>query len=71
MRALKCVLKGKPGVKELKRVGAFALIANRRLYQDGKAQKFAVVNKRHSELNRVYGNHDKAEDAVHILSGRA
>lgn len=71
MGALKCVLKGKPGVKELRRVGAFAVIANRKLYQDGKAQKFAVINKRESELNRVFGNHDKAEDVVHFLSGRA
>jgi len=71
MGTRKCVLKGKPGVKELRHVGAFAVITNRKLYQDGKAQKFAVVNKRQSELNRIYGNHDKAEDAVHILSGRA
>jgi hypothetical protein len=71
MRTRECVLKGKSGVEELERVGAFAVIANRKLYRNGRAQKFAVVNKRQSMLNRVYTNHDKAEDAVHVLSGRA
>jgi len=71
MRTRECVLNGKSGVRELERVGAYAVITNRKLYQDGRAQKFAVVNKRQSILNRVYANHDMAEDAVHILSGRA
>lgn len=71
MRTLECVLNNKPGVEELKRVGAFVVIANRQLYQNGKAQKFAVVNKRRSVLNQVFANHDKAEDAVHHLSGRS
>lgn len=71
METLECVLKNKPGVKELNRVGAFAVIANGNLYRQGKAHKFAVVNKRRSLLRRVYTNHDKAEDAVHLLSGRS
>lgn len=70
MSALKCVLKGKSGVEELRRFGAFAVIANRKLYKSGKASKFAVVNKRKSALNQVYRNPDHAEDAIQYLSGR-
>ncbi len=46
------VLQGKTGVKWLERRGPYAVIVNRRLYEEGKAGKYAVVN---VEKHWVYG----------------
>ncbi len=41
-------LKYKPGVEELAHQGSYAVIANRELYDHGKAHKFAIVDKERS-----------------------
>ena len=38
------VLQGKPGVKRLDEWGPYAVIVNKRLFEQGEAKKYALVN---------------------------
>jgi hypothetical protein len=70
MEFRRCSLKGKPGVEEIDRSGAFSLIANRALFDHGNAHKFSIVNKSDSFLTNVYQNQERAENALHKLAGQ-
>ena len=64
----KCNLKGKQGVEELEREGKFTLIANRVLYNRGRAKKFAVINTAKSGVENVYRNPKQAQTALHSMN---
>ena len=50
----------KPGVKRLDQVGPFAVVANKKLYNDGKSTRFAVVNTRKQFVDSIHGNYREA-----------
>lgn len=68
MYANKCVLKGKRGIEELDHIGAYAVITNRVLRDQGKASKFAVVNTRKAWVDSVYRSYSRALSAMKSLS---
>jgi hypothetical protein len=59
MLSPKCDL-DKPGVKRLNQVGAFAVIANKKLHNRGKSRRFAVVNTRAQWVDSVHENYREA-----------
>jgi hypothetical protein len=59
MLSPKCDL-DKPGVKRLNEVGGFAVIANKKLYDNGKARRFAVVNTSEQWVDSIYANYGEA-----------
>lgn len=48
------VLKGKKGVKWLEQWGPFAVIVNRKLYEQGRAGKYALINVDRHWVDGVY-----------------
>ncbi len=60
----KAVLEGKAGIRELTHVGAYFIIANRTLYDHGRATKFAVVDMDRVGVDDVYKSYDEALAAV-------
>jgi hypothetical protein len=67
MSAEKIRFKDKPGIEELTHGGPFAVIANRELYDLGKAHKFALVNIQESRLNSVYSDPEEARSELRSL----
>jgi hypothetical protein len=61
-------LKYKPGVEELAHQGSYAVIANRELYDHGKAHKFAVVDKEMERLDDVCLSPEQARAEMRSLS---
>jgi hypothetical protein len=55
----KCDLQ-KPGIKRLNQVGGFAVIANKKLHDHGKSQRFAVVNTSEQWVDSVHTDYKKA-----------
>jgi len=58
----------KPGVEELAHRGSYTVIANRELYDHGKAHKFAVVDKERAQLDSVYRSSERARAEMRSLS---
>jgi len=50
-------LQGKPGVKRLEHWGAYTVIVNKRLFEKGKAGKYALVNVKERWVESVYFSH--------------
>lgn len=50
----------KPGVKQLNRQGTYAVIANRKLYDSGKSNKFVVVNTSERWVESIHHNFQEA-----------
>jgi hypothetical protein len=61
-------LKDKPGIEELDHRGELAIIANRVLYDHGKAHKFTVVDKDKAQLDDVFLSHEKARSEMRSKS---
>jgi len=59
MLSPKCDL-NKPGVKRLDQVGGFAVIANKKLHDSGKSQRFAVVNTGEQWVDSIHANYGEA-----------
>lgn len=57
----------KPGVKRLEQVGPYAVIANRKLYNDGKSTRFAVINTRNKFVDSVHSDYLKALSYTHRM----
>jgi hypothetical protein len=68
MFTTKCNLKGKHGVEELDHEGKYTLIANRVLYDRGRAKKFAVINTVKEGVENVYRDPNQARTAIHSLN---
>ena len=68
MHAGKCVLKVKQGIAELDRTGVYAVVANRTLYECGKAHKFAVVNAQKARVDSVHRSYREARSTMLSLS---
>ncbi len=66
--ANQCNLNGKRGVEELERKGTFSVIANRTLYDGGKAHKFAIVNTEKCWVDSVHHNLAQARSALQSIS---
>ncbi len=66
--ANRCDLNGKHGIEELERKGTFSVIANRTLYDWGKAHKFAIVNTEKCWVDSVHRNLAQARSTLQILS---
>ncbi len=49
-------LQNKPGIIRLDQVGAFLVIANRKLYETGKPRRFALVNELERYVHSVHGS---------------
>ncbi len=71
MYARNCDLKGKRGIEELDRAGSYAIIVNRRLYDQGQAGKFAVVNEQQAWVDSVYPNYNRARSTLRSLNRQA
>lgn len=71
MYARNCDLRGKRGIEELDRAGPFAIIVNRRLYDQGQASRFAVVNEQQAWVDSVYQNYGGARSTLRSLSRQA
>jgi len=50
-------LQGKPGVKSLEHWGAYTVIVNKRLFEAGKAGRYALVNVKECWVESVYFSH--------------
>ncbi len=68
MFAQKCVINGKPGIKDLNDQGAYSVITNKTLFDHGKARKFAIVNRQKAWVESVYQDLNKARSALRSLS---
>jgi hypothetical protein len=68
MFTTRCNLKDKRGVEELDHNGAYTVIANRVLYDHGRARKFAVINTVMSGVDSVYRNPKQARTAIKSLN---
>ena len=66
MLSNKCDL-NKPGVKQLDHMGTCAVIANKRLYEQGKVHRFAVVNTREHWVDNFYTTHQSAISRTRTL----
>ena len=71
MYARNCDLRGKRGIEKLDHAGPFAVIVNRRLYDQGKASKFAVVNEQQAWVDSVYHNYGRARSILRSLNRQA
>ena len=58
---------GGRGLEWLNESGAFAVIANRKLYARGKAGKYTVVNTNERWVDSVHDSFDNAADHVQTL----
>ncbi len=70
MYAQRCVLEGKSGIEELAHRDAYAIIANRTLYDRGKAHKFTLVNVKRSRIENVYPSLNEARSALRTTAPR-
>jgi len=70
MYADKCELQGRSGVKRLESVGAYVVIANRVLDDEGKSRRFAVVNEREAWVDSVHSTPVTAISTAMDLSRR-
>ncbi|MCL4561475.1 MAG: hypothetical protein M1281_12785 [Chloroflexi bacterium] len=66
--AEQCDLSGKRGIEELDRKGTFSVIANRTLYDWGKAHKYAIVNTEKCRVDSVHYNLNQARSVLQNLS---
>lgn len=57
----------KPGVKRLDEIDGFAVIANKELYDQGRAQRFAVVNTKEHWVDSVHENRREARAYTETL----
>ncbi len=71
MYASKCVLEGKRGIEELDRRGPYTVIANRTLFDHGRAHKFTIVNAEKEWVENVYRSFREARSALHSLNPQA
>ncbi len=71
MYARKCNLRDKGGIEELDRAGPYTIIVNRRLYDQGQASKFAVVNEQRAWVDSVYHNYGRARSILRSLNQQA
>ena len=53
-------LQDKRGVKRLEQSGAYIVIVNKRLFEAGKAGKYALVNVKERWVESVYFSHSQA-----------
>jgi hypothetical protein len=67
MFASKCVITGKPGIKDLNHLGAYSVIANKELFDHGKASKYAIINTQKAWVESVYLDFNKASSALRSL----
>ena len=58
----------KVGIVRLDEVGAYAIIANRRLHEQGKAGRFAVAHTKELWVDSVYNDRDQALSITQKLS---
>ncbi len=61
------VLQGKPGVQRLDQWGPYAVIVNKRLYEQGQANNYTVVNVKESWVDSVYHSRTAAAGEAHQL----
>ncbi len=71
MYAQHCDLRNKRGIEELDRAGPYAIIVNRRLYDQGQAGKFAVVNEQKAWVDSVFHNYRRARSTLRSLNRQA
>ena len=64
------ILQGKHGVKRVSREGPYTVIANKQLYEWGKAGKFAVVNEPEAWVDSVHDSFNEAAARAHRLYQR-
>ncbi len=58
----------KVGIIQLDEVGAYAVIANRELYEQGRAGRFAVAHMTEQWVDSVYDDRDQALSTTQKLS---
>ena len=58
----------KEGIVRLDQVGSFAVIANRKLYEQGKASRFAVANVKELWVDSVHLDRGEALSTTQKLS---
>lgn len=61
-------LQGKDGVKRLSQAGPYMVIANKQLYEQGKAGKFTVVNVPEAWVDSVHPSLNEAAARAHRLT---
>ena len=60
----------KVGIIRLDEVGAYVVIANRELHEQGKAARFAVANTKELWVDSVYDDRDQARSTTRKLSAK-
>ncbi len=55
-----CKLQGRPGIKRLDQIGAYLVIANQKLFDEGSSHRFTVVNELEKWVDSVHGSHRSA-----------
>jgi hypothetical protein len=68
MYSEKCVVENKSGIEELDHRGPYAVITNRRLYDHGKAHRYALINIREAWIDSVYRDVTEAREEMRGLS---
>ena len=58
----------KVGIIRLDEVGAYAVIANRELHEQGRAGRFAVAHMKEQWVDSVYNDRDQALSTTQKLS---
>ncbi len=58
----------KVGIIQLDEVGAYAVIANRELHEQGKASRFAVANMKEQWVDSVHPDREQALSTTQKLS---
>ena len=58
----------KVGIIRLDEIGAYVVIANKTLYEQGRAGRFAVANDREHWVDSVHFTRDEALSLTHKLS---
>jgi len=53
-------LHNQSGIQRLDQVGAFLVIANKRLYETGKPRKYTLVNETEQYVHSVHGSYRAA-----------
>ena len=56
MFSKKLRLENQPGIQRLEQIGAFLVIANKRLFETGKPRKFTLVNEIEKYVHSVHGS---------------
>ena len=52
----KCKLQGRDGIQQLDRVGAYLVIANRRLHEIGESRRYTLVDEVKCWVHSVHGS---------------